>query len=179
MTDKQTPYELLLQIDALCRGQSVGLPAQQATVQTWSGIGFRIGDHYFVAPMGEVAEVLHEPRYTLLPGVKHWVSGVANVRGRLLPVMNLCAFFGFELSSSKKSRRLLVVEHADVFAGLTVDAVFGMQHFNVDDYSQTLPDIAANLVPFMHGVFVGEQRSWLVFSPHALARDTKFLDVAA
>ena len=46
------------------------LPAQQEVAQTWSGIGFRIGEQHFVAPMGEIDEVLHEPRYTMLPGVK-------------------------------------------------------------------------------------------------------------
>lgn len=180
MSDKHSPYELLLRIDAMCRAQSAGLPAQQETVQTWSGIGFRIGKHYFVAPMSEVAEVLHEPRYTLLPGVKRWVSGVANVRGRLLPVIDLCGFFGTELTSIKKSRRLLVVEHAEVFAGLTVDAVFGMQHFAVDGYRQKLPEeVAEEFVPFLQGGFAGEQHYWLLFSPHALARDAKFLDVVA
>ncbi|NLY13117.1 MAG: chemotaxis protein CheW [Gammaproteobacteria bacterium] len=179
MTHRQTPYELLVHIDALCRGQSAGLPAQQEVAQTWSGIGFRIADQHFVAPMNEVAEVLHEPRYTLLPGVKSWVRGVANVRGRLLPVMDLCGFFGTELTSAKKLRRLLVVEHRDVFAGLTVDAVFGMQHFAVDTYSAVLPDINAAFAPFVHGVFVRDQQPWVIFSPHALARDDKFLDVVA
>lgn len=179
MNNKKTPYERLLHIDVLCRGQSVGLPAQQEMTQTWSGIGFRIADQHFVAPMGEVAEILHEPRYTLLPGVKKWVSGVANVRGRLLPVMDLCGFFGTELSSVKKLRRLLVVEHRDVFAGLTVDAVFGMQYFAVDSYSETLPNIHSAFAPFVHGAFVRDEQSWLVFSPHALARDETFLDVGA
>lgn len=179
MTNKQTPYELLLQIDRLCRSQSVDLPAQQEAASTWGGIGFRIGDQYCVAPMDEVAEVLHEPRYTLLPGVKPWVSGVANVRGRLLPVMDLCRFLGAELSGPKKSRRLLVVEYADVFAGLTVDAVFGMQHFAVDSYSATVSEVNNQLMPYVQGVFAGEMRVWLVFSPHALARDARFLDVVA
>jgi twitching motility protein PilI len=129
--------------------------------------------------MGEVAEVLHEPRYTLLPSVKSWVRGVANVRGRLLPVMDLCGFLGVELSSAKKLRRLLIVEHRDVFAGLTVDAVFGMQHFAVDSFSEALPEVNSAIIPFVHGVFVRDQQSWLVFSPHALAQDNKFLDVVA
>ena len=179
MTHNQTPYELLLGLDALCRGQADGLPAQQEVAQTWSGIGFRIGEQNFVAPMAEVAEVLHEPRYTMLPGVKSWVRGIANVRGRLLPVMDLCGFLGTELSSSKKLRRLLVVEHREVFAGLTVDAVFGMQHFAVDTFAEKLPELSAAIVPFVHGVFVRDEESWLVFSPHALAQDNKFLDVVA
>lgn len=172
-----TPFQVLRDIDQRCRVLAAGLPLQQAAAQTWSGIGFRMGERLFVAPMGEVGEVLHEPRYTQLPGVKGWVKGVANVRGRLLPVMDLCGFFGNELSPLRKLRRVLIVDHQDIFAGLTVDEVFGMQHFSVDAFSEQLPPLEANIVPFIHGVFQREQ-PWLVFSPHALARDQVFLDVA-
>ncbi|CAE6887829.1 MULTISPECIES: chemotaxis protein CheW [Pseudomonas] len=172
-----TPFQLLYQLDQRCRALAAGLPLQQALVQTWSGIGFRMGERYFVAPMGEVSEVLHEPRHTLLPGVKSWVKGVANVRGRLLPVMDLCAYFGNELTAHRKQRRVLVVEHQQVFAGLTVDEVFGMQHFPVDAFREEMPPLEATIQPFIHGVFQREQ-PWLVFSPYALAQSQGFLDVA-
>ncbi|MWV15025.1 chemotaxis protein CheW [Pseudomonas sp. L-22-4S-12] len=177
MSDAQSPFQLLVQIDQRCRLLAAGLPSQQQAVQTWSGIGFRMGERYFVAPMGEIGEVLHEPRHTLLPSVKHWVKGVANVRGRLLPVMDLCGFFGSDLSPLRKQRRVLVVDHQEVFAGLTVDEVFGMQHFPVDTFSEQLPPLEASIEPFIHGVFQREQ-PWLVFSPHALAQHQGFLDVA-
>ncbi|UVE18127.1 chemotaxis protein CheW [Pseudomonas sp. LS44] len=177
MADAQTPFQLLFEIDQRCRLMAAGLPSQQAAIQTWSGIGFRMGEQLFVAPMGEIGEVLHEPRFTLLPGVKSWVKGVANVRGRLLPVMDLCGFFGHDLSPLRKQRRVLVVDHQEVFAGLTVDEVFGMQHFPVDNFSEQLPPLDASIQPFIYGVFQREQ-SWLVFSPHALAQHAGFLDVA-
>lgn len=177
MPDARTPFQLLQDIDQLCRESAAGLPSQQEIVQTWSGIGFRMGERYFVAPMGEVGEVLHEPRHTLLPGVKSWVKGVANVRGRLLPVVDLCDFFGGELSPLRKKRRVLVVDHQDVFAGLTVDEVFGMQHFPVDSFSEQAPPLGSNIESFIHGVFQRE-KPWLVFSPHALAKHSGFLDVA-
>lgn len=94
MTESQTAFELLLDIDRRCRLLAADLPSQEARLQRWSGIGFRLGPHWYVAPMGEVAEVLHEPRCTLMPGVKPWVKGVANLRGRLLPVMDLGGFLG-------------------------------------------------------------------------------------
>ncbi len=177
MSDLQTPFQLLCEIDRRCRALAAGLPSQQKVVQTWSGIGFRMGERRFVAPMGEVSEVLHEPRFTLLPGVKSWVKGVANVRGRLLPVMDLCGFFGNELSILRKQRRVLVVDHQEIFAGLTVDEVFGMQHFPVDTFSEQLPPLEAAVQPFIHGVFQREQ-PWLVFSPHALAVHQSFIDIA-
>ena len=96
MSQSLTAFELLLQIDRRCRLLGADLPSQPTHGDSWSGIGFRLGEHWYVAPMGEVSEVLHEPRYTHLPGVKPWVRGVANLRGRLLPLMDLCGFFGPE-----------------------------------------------------------------------------------
>jgi twitching motility protein PilI len=176
MSDLQTPFQLLAGIDQRCRVYAAGLPSQQEVLQTWSGIGFRMGDRHFVAPMGEVSEVLHEPRFTLLPGVKSWVKGVANVRGRLLPVMDLCGFFGHDLTAIRKQRRLLLVDHQEIFAGLTVDEVFGMQHFPVETFSEQLPPLEAKIQPFIHGVFQREQ-PWLVFSPHALVQHQDFIEV--
>ncbi|SDU31751.1 twitching motility protein PilI [Pseudomonas pohangensis] len=176
MSDLQTPFQLLAGIDQRCRVYAAGLPSQQEVLQTWSGIGFRMGDRHFVAPMGEVSEVLHEPRFTLLPGVKSWVKGVANVRGRLLPVMDLCGFFGQDLTAIRKQRRLLLVDHQEIFAGLTVDEVFGMQHFPVETFSEQLPPLEAKIQPFIHGVFQREQ-PWLVFSPHALVQHQDFIEV--
>ncbi|MFV3304797.1 chemotaxis protein CheW [Pseudomonas sp. NY15181] len=178
MAEVQSPFEVLVQIDQRCRLLAAGLPAQREVAQSWNGIGFRMAGRLFVAPMGEVGEVLHEPRYTLLPGVRDWVKGVANVRGRLLPIMDLCGFLGAELSPLRKQRRVLVVEHQEVFAGLIVDEVFGMQHFPVETFSEQLPPLEAVLQPFVHGVFNREQ-PWLVFSPHALAQHPAFLDVAS
>ena len=90
MSESLTAFELLWQIDQRCRLLAADLPSQAVRPDRWSGIGFRLGEHWYVAPMGEVSEVLHEPRFTQLPGVKPWVKGVANLRGRLLPIMT-CA----------------------------------------------------------------------------------------
>lgn len=177
MSGQPTPFDLLLGIDQRCRLLAAGLPAQVETQQTWSGIGFRMGEHLFVAPMGEVGEVLHEPRYTPLPGVKSWVWGVANVRGRLMPLIDLCGFFGAELKAPRKQRRVLVVEQRDVLSGLVVDEVFGMQHFPVDSFTEQLPPLDASLRPFIYGVF-NRTQPWLVFSPQRLAQHEDFLDVA-
>ena len=181
MTESLTAFELLLQIDQRCRLLAADLPSQPTRQDSWSGIGFRLGEAWYVAPMGEVSEVLHEPRFTQLPGVKPWVKGVANLRGRLLPMMDLCAFFsdkepGHELSAVRKQRRVLVVEHNDVFAGLMVDEVFGLQHFAQDSLE---PAEALNgpIAPFIKGRFQREQ-SWQVFSPFALARSQSFMHVA-
>ena len=174
MTESQTAFELLLDIDRRCRLLAADLPSQETRQQRWSGIAFRVGPNGYVAPMGEVAEVLHEPRCTLMPGVKPWVKGVANLRGRLLPVMDLGGFLGLERSPAPKQRRVLVVEFNDLFVGLLVDEVVGMQHFAQD----ALMASANPGAPYIRGQFDGDP-PWQVFSPFALAQAPGFMDVAA
>jgi twitching motility protein PilI len=178
MTESLTAFELLLQIDQRCRLLAADLPSQPTRQNSWSGIGFRLGEYWYVAPMGEVSEVLHEPRFTQVPGVKPWVKGVANLRGRLLPIMDLCAFLGHELSVARRQRRVLVVEHQDVFAGLMVDEVFGLQHFAQGSLEPVATDaVTGPMAAFVEGCFQGEQ-TWRVFSPFALARSQGFMNIA-
>ncbi|EUB73331.1 CheW protein [Pseudomonas sp. GM41(2012)] len=176
MTESLTAFELLLQIDQRCRLLAADLPSQPTRQDSWSGIGFRLGEHWYVAPMGEVSEVLHEPRFTQLPGVRPWVKGVANLRGRLLPIIDLCGFFGHELSAVRKQRRVLVVEHNDVFTGLMVDEVFGLQHF-AQDSLELVETLNSPIAPFIKGRFQREQ-TWQVFSPFTLVQSQSFMHVA-
>jgi twitching motility protein PilI len=176
MNESLTAFDLLLQIDRRCRLLAADLPSQPTRQDSWSGIGFRLGEHWYVAPMGEVGEVLHEPRFTQVPGVKPWVKGVANLRGRLLPVMDLAGFFGHETSAARKQRRVLVVEHDEVFAGLLVDEVFGLQHFARDSL-EPADTLNSPISPFITGRFQREQ-TWQVFSLFALARSQGFMNVA-
>lgn len=178
MIESRTAFDLLLDIDQRCRLLAAELPSQESRLQTWSGIGFRLAGHWYVAPMGEVAEVLPQPRSTRLPGVKYWVVGVANLRGRLLPVIDLCAFFGHELTSLRKQRRVLVVDRPDMFVGLLVDEVVGLQHFGLASHDLSLPGgLDPAIAPYVQGHFAREH-AWCVFSPASLVQAAAFMDVA-
>ena len=66
MSDIQHPFELLQQLASQCRQQAAGLPSQDVVSETWSGVGFRLAGCTMLAAMGEITEILHEPRYTAL-----------------------------------------------------------------------------------------------------------------
>ena len=143
----------LLEIAERSKQRTVGLPADGQAVEYWSGVGFTLDGQHFLAAMGEVSEVLAVPRYTHVPGVKSWMKGIANVRGRLLPIMDLLGYFNRVSSLQEHRRRLLVIDHGDIFSGLVVDEVLGMQHFPVQDYSPEVPPVHPELMPFLQGAF--------------------------
>lgn len=165
----------LLELSERAKQRAYGLPAQGERVEFWSGVGFTLGGQSCVAPMGEVTEVLSVPRYTQVPGVKSWMKGLANVRGRLLPIMDLPTFLNRTHAVQEFRRRLMVIDQDELFSGLVVDEVLGMQHFPAEDYRDDAPGVAPELLPYVQGSFERDGRFWAVFRLGLLLEDPRFL----
>lgn len=180
MAETSLAFRTLADVAVNTRLTARGLPAQADIKPHWSGIGFVLFGRRFVAPMGEISEMLEVPHYTQLPGVQGWIRGLANVRGRLLPLTDLAVFLGGRLESARRNRRVLVVENGDIYSGLVVDGVLGMQHFPVDSYAPEMAGIDHEaMIPYLQGCFREENgRDWVVFSPWLLVNDEKFFQAA-
>jgi len=181
VSEQASAFNALVELAELSRSHARGLPAQIDVKPHWSGIGFSLFGNRYVAPMGEVAEMLEMPHYTRLPGVANWIRGVANIRGRLLPLTDMAGFVGGALTSPWHQQRVLVVEQDDIFSGLVVDAVYGMQHFLVDNYSPDVREVVVKetMAAFVQGSFVDDVGvEWAVFSPWALVKSEQFFQAA-
>ena len=178
MSEPQAAFQALLDLAQSSRAAAKGLPAQADIRPEWSGIGFSLMGSLFVAPIGEVSEMLEVPSYTHLPGVQPWVKGVSNVRGRLLPIFDLAQFFGDRLSGSRKQRRILILETENLYTGMMVDQVFGMQHFPMDEYSEEAGVVAESILPFVTGSYPQGEQRWSLFRPSLLAEDPRFNNAA-
>ena len=172
------PFALLHDIANRCRLHAADLPSQAEAVEYWRGVGFILAGKRYVAPMSDVSEILTAPKLTQIPGVKHWVEGVANVRGRLIPVMDLASFIGGR-AAPYRTKRTLIIEKGDVLNGLVVDAVLGMQYFSVDSKDMSLDlDIPDSAKPFISGSYSRDGEDWPVFSFDALVEDQHYMDIA-
>jgi len=175
---EQVAFQALVDLARRSKSSAKGLPAQVNITPHWSGVGFSLLGQRFVAPMGIISEMLEVPGYTRLPGVQPWVRGVANVRGRLLPLFDMAVFFGGRLSGQRKQRRVLILEHDDFYTGLMVDQVYGMQHFPVDSFSRETGDISETIQPFVAGSYQLGGQGWAVFDPGRLIGDVGFANAA-
>ncbi|MGD8175855.1 chemotaxis protein CheW [Marinimicrobium sp. ARAG 43.8] len=178
MADAQAAFASLVDLAQRSRKAARGLPAQVDIRPHWSGIGFMLMGQRFAVPMGEVSEMLEIPSFTHLPGVQTWVKGVANVRGRLLPLFDMAAFFGGQLTGGRKQRRVLILETDALYSGLMVDQVFGMQHFPTDQYRVDPGEVEDAILPCTDGSYDHEGQRWTVFRPALLAQDPRFINAA-
>jgi twitching motility protein PilI len=179
MRNTKAPFEYLTELAKQVKLAAPELPAQREIRDTWSGIGFSILNHRFVAPLGEVVEMLVVPEITRLPGTQSWVVGLANVRGRLLPLFDLEAFFGAKLAPNRVRHRVLVIELGDLYAGLIVSDVYGMQAIAQDLELDSVNEDLAIIAPYSDGAFMKEGLHWATFSPYSLIRDPRFFDASS
>ncbi|MCL1477723.1 MULTISPECIES: chemotaxis protein CheW [unclassified Marinobacter] len=180
MSAQAAPFAVLTNIALRSRQLSAGLPEQEKAAEQWNGIGFVLAGEHYVAPMGEVTEILHVPRFTQIPGVRSFLMGAANVRGRLLPLVDLDAFFELPRAATRtlRQRRVLVVEKDDLFSGLVVDSVLGMQYFGAENFTSDTSGVPERIQPFVAGGYTRNGETWNVFSATELLGDERFLDVA-
>ena len=145
----------------------------------WQGVVFEIGGQRLVAPMGQVSEILTMPEYTSLPLVKPWMLGIANIRGRLLPLTDLSRFLQVPSQLSQMSqRKVIVIDHDNVFSGLLVDKVLGIEQFTQDQYRPEALESSSPFAPYNHGKFFKDEQDWYVFMPSLLAQDLQYTDAA-
>ena len=169
------PFLRLQEIEKLCRKSAESLPALDSHKDDWAGIGFSLGDFELLSTMGEVSEILDPPEYTKVPGVKPWVVGIANVRGSLLPLIDLKSFVTGQNVKNIKKSRVMVVNFAGNSTGLIVDDVLGIRHFALSEQVFELPDVDVSLRPYITQAFQRDDKNWPVFSFDALIEDEQFL----
>ncbi|MEE9343470.1 MAG: chemotaxis protein CheW [Gammaproteobacteria bacterium] len=175
---ERTAVQSLSQLEALCEEHAVSLPQQNEVDLKWSGIGYRLGDLQLVSSLGEVVEVLPLPSLFKVPRTKPWVRGMANIRGNLLPVMDLQAYLNGVNTRLSPSSRVLVVNDNGINAGLIVDDVLGLQHFVMDFKCDEIPGANQEIQQYlMKGFRVGNDY-WGIFSMKKLTESTEFLQAA-
>ena len=172
------PLALLRDLERRGREAAAGLPQQIEVKRVWFAVGFRVGKLRLVSPLDEVAEILDFPRLARVPGTKSWVKGMANVRGNLLPIMDLKEYLTGRSTNVGTRSRVLVVQHKGLASGLLVDEVLGMKHFYDEERCEELPDVAEGAQPYLVGAYQKEERHWGVFSLHGLAESPAFIQAA-
>jgi chemotaxis signal transduction protein len=128
---------------------AAGGSADAADQHAAGGILLRLGACRYTVDMADVAEVIALPPVTRIPGAPAWLCGVANWRGRMLPVLDARPLLGAATSPLPSSARLVVVQDGGVTAGLVAEAVPGVYDVPLgaaDPAPPTLPADAALLV---------------------------------
>ncbi len=86
-------------------------------------VSFMIGDEEYGVDILLVQEIIRMLQVTKVPNAPDYVDGVINLRGRIIPVIDLRCKLGIERKEHDKNTRIVVVEVSGKTVGFIVDAV--------------------------------------------------------
>lgn len=176
---KKQPFETLLDMERRSKRTAAALPQQIEVKSTWDGIGFRVGEYQLVVPMEQIGETLSYPILTRVPGSKRWVKGVANIRGNLLPIIDMKDFISGDPIHIQRHTRVMVVHYHGISVGLLVDESFGMQHFLDEERGREAPNLDININRYLSGTFRQGNELWWVIDLYQMVESSEFMQVAA
>lgn len=133
------------------------MPVAPGIEQEVQLVVFSLGEEEYGVPVGQVQEIIRMAAITQVPKAPPFVEGVINLRGRVIPVVDLKRLFSLGQNSHDDRSRIIVVEVGDQTVGLTVDDVSEVLRLPVGTIDPP-PAVAGGDGSFLTGVGKLEQR---------------------
>jgi len=137
-------------------------------------VTFFLGRENLAFPIGLVQEIVKPSAITRVPNAPSYVEGIANLRGNILPVVNLRKRLGMDLKEQDEATRVVVLNVNETATGMVVDGVSEVLH--VDESAiEAPPDVVEGIDgQYLKGVAKTDEgnRLTLILSTEKILPDT-------
>ena len=124
-------------------------PTQNTTLEL---LEFRLASERYALETRHIQEVHPLRELTPLPCTPSFVLGIVNVRGRILPVLDIKRFFGLPEQGLTDLHRIIVVRGHDLELGLLADVIVGVRKVMADSLQPTLATLTGIHAEYLQGV---------------------------
>lgn len=113
---------------------------------------FELNDEYYGLPIKHVISIEKPSQTTRIPNAPDYVNGVINMRGDVIPVIDLRKKLGIGNSDQGEDTRIIVVSQEDIIAGLMVDSSSEVLEIGREDIDTPPIDENNQLIDFVNGI---------------------------
>jgi len=103
---------------------------------------FFLGDEEYAIEILKVQEIIGLMKITPVPRMPDYIRGVLNLRGKIVPVMNLRTRFGLEEIEDTDETCIIVIQHEEYLMGVLVDKVSEVVDISTSDIEE-VPSVGA------------------------------------
>ncbi len=121
-------------------------------------VTFSIGEEEFGVDILKVQEIIRTMEITKVPRAPDFVEGVINLRGKVIPIIDLRRRFGLESRSHDKHTRIIVIEINNMIVGFVVDSVSEVLRIPANTVEPPPPVVAGLESEYISGVGKLEDR---------------------
>ncbi len=115
-------------------------------------VSFNIGNEEFAVDILKVQEINRMAEITKVPKSPPFVEGVINLRGKVIPIVDLRKRFNLEERKTTKETRIIVVDMDGKVVGLIVDSVSEVLRLPADTIEPPPPIVAGIEAEYIKGV---------------------------
>jgi purine-binding chemotaxis protein CheW len=113
---------------------------------------FELGAELYGVEIARVHEIIRLQSITRVPRAPSFVEGVINLRGKVIPVVDLRRRFGLPTAEHTRASRIVVVEIGDQVVGVVVDGVSEVLRVNTATVEPPSPVVAGIDSEYLHGI---------------------------
>ena len=119
---------------------------------------FDLANEHYGVNIAAVESIIKLQAITVVPHAPRFVEGVTNLRGKVLPVIDLRKRFGLAASAPTKASRIIVIEVLGATMGVVVDGVSEVLRVNMDTIEPPSPLVTTAESAFITGIAkIGER----------------------
>lgn len=121
---------------------------------------FELNSQNYALPIIETKEIIRVTDIVKIPQVEYYIEGIMNLRGNVIPVLNLNSRLGLPDSGITGDSRIIVVGLTDKKIGLIVERVNQIGKYSESEIEP--PSVAGDNVDFIKGVIKKEEDLWML-----------------
>ncbi len=130
---------------------------EQRTDKQFSGeviqvVSFRLATEEYGVDIAQVQEIIRMVEITHVPRAPRFMEGVINLRGQLIPIIDLRTRFGMKRLDATKSTRIVVTEIGSKRVGIVVDSVSEVLNIPIENVEDAPEMIAGVGTEYIQGV---------------------------
>ena len=138
------------------------LARSKKVVPEFHAIGFSVGEEEYALPLNSLREIITTPRITRVPHAPHYIRGVINLHGNVVPVIDIARRFGIGETEIGEGSRIVVVSVENETLGLLAAGVGKVERFQEPEM-QPPPQLVAGISShYLRGV-VRTRGRFLIF----------------
>jgi len=115
-------------------------------------VTFKLGGQKYAVPILKVQEINNMKEITAIPNAPPFLTGAINLRGKVIPVINLGTKFGLENAGINDASKIIIMDIRGIIMGVIVDAVSDVLRIQ-KDLVEPPPPVSSNInAEFLSGI---------------------------
>lgn len=119
---------------------------------TIEALEFLLGDEKYAIESCFIREVYPLKGFTVLPSVPPFLTGVINIRRRIVSIIDLKYFFDIPYKETGKSNKLIIIENELIDFAIIADEIVGVRFFAIEDIQNSIPTLTGIRQEYLKGI---------------------------